>query len=136
MTVPNSDQHRLERLFGLVNVLAKENRHDRAIEHIERARGEFKGDSRYYDRALLFALGTRNAPLITTLTDDNLTALCEKDAFGQALECCRRSMSVLKNFRPRSPAVCHALAEEAYARNLAGTALVALRASAGVVRRR
>ena len=126
VVVADSPTNRFDELFGLATVLTKEGRAADALKRVNDARTEFKGDPRFYERAMQLALSARDERVIETLTNDYLDLLVSKDAVGQGLDWCRKAMAVRKGFRPRSPSVSHALAEEAYARNLNRDALALL----------
>ncbi len=124
--VPDTTENRLNEVFGAINVFMKEGREEDALKLLHRAQGDFKGESKFYDRAMRLALAAKNESLITSLTNSYLDLLVSKDAVGQALEWCRKAIDVVKTYRPRSPGVSHQLAEEAYARNLNREALLLL----------
>jgi hypothetical protein len=121
--VPATVDNLRKQLIGQVNVLAKEGRQDDALKRFEAGRSEFAEDMVYFQRYFDFARQCQDELAIARVGDPYLELLMSKEAVDQALEVWRDAAAVAGKYKPKNPAIAHALAERAHSKNLQKEAL-------------
>jgi len=124
--LPATTDNLRKQLMGAVNVLAAEGRQADALQRFEKSRSEFAGDMVYHQRYFEFARQCNHELAIARASESYLALLVRRDAVDRALDVWREAAILAPAYKPRNPAVAHALARRAHARNLPEEALALL----------
>lgn len=121
--LPATTDNLRKQLIGEVNVLAREGRQDEALKRFEARRSEFADDMVYHQRYFDFARQYKDKHAIARVSEPYLELLISKDALDQALDVWRNAALIASTYKPKNPAIAHALAERAHSKNLLNEAL-------------